>query len=167
MDLVQSTLQMLRSGIPMEEPGLRTNLLNLLTLMNKWDDLKKGKVPLENTFYLVGVPDPTGTLEKNEVVILRSDGALYGSVLVYRAPGKHPGDLHMVQAVKSQALEDIVGGGKNVIFFSVQGTRPLVHEIANGDFDGDLYWICHNQKVHSSQLNLMFERFVSFVLELV
>ena len=75
MDLVQSTLQMLRSEIPMEEHGLQPNILNLLTLMNKWDDSKKEKVYLENTFYLVEVPDPRGILEKNEVVILQSNGA--------------------------------------------------------------------------------------------
>lgn len=79
-----------------------------------------------------------------------------GPAIIYRAPGKWPSDPHTVKAVNTQALEEYVGGEKNAIFFSTQGTRPLPHEIAKGDLDGDLYWICMNEKVHHRYFDCSF-----------
>ncbi|CAM6088897.1 unnamed protein product [Calypogeia fissa] len=143
-ELAETTRHMLRAGIPMNDPGLHQNLVYIIK--NKFKDFAIGRVPLDGTFYVMGTADPTGTLKSNEVAIFENGCPVTGNVVIHRHPGKHPGDPHIVDAVYSKALHDIVGGEKNVIFFPTQGTRPLTHEIANGDLDGDVYWICENKK---------------------
>ena len=77
-------------------------------------------------------------------VCLRGDGKVWGKVLVYKNPGKHPGDVHLFDAVWDERLNPYVGLSQYTIFFSVQGDRPIVDEIANSDLDGDMYWVCEN-----------------------
>lgn len=77
----------------------------------------------------------------------RGDGRICGKVLVYKNPGKHWGDVHVFDAVWGERLNPYVGPSKYMIFFSTNGDRPVVDEIANSDLDGDLYWICDNAEV--------------------
>lgn len=65
-------------------------------------------------------------------------------MLVYRNPGLHPGDIHVVNARYVEALEDFVGNSKYGIFFPSKGPRSMADEIAGGDYDGDMYWISTN-----------------------
>jgi len=46
-----------------------------------------------------------------------------------------------------EALEEIVGNAKYGIFFSTKGERSVASEIANGDFDGDVYWVSRNPEL--------------------
>lgn len=46
-----------------------------------------------------------------------------------------------------EELVDIVGDAKYGIVFSTKGPRSAASEIANGDFDGDMYWVSINRKV--------------------
>lgn len=66
---------------------------------------------------------------------------------MYKNPGKHWGDVHLFDAVWDQVLVEYVGHAENTIFFSTQGDRPVVDEIAKADLDGDLFWICTNTEV--------------------
>lgn len=76
-----------------------------------------------------------------------NDGQLSGPVLVYRNPGLHFGDIHVLKATYVEELESFVGNAKYGIFFSCKGPRSVADEIAGGDFDGDLYWISRNPQV--------------------
>lgn len=75
-----------------------------------------------------------------------------GNVLVYKHPGLHFGDIHVLTAVYVKDIEKIVGNAKYAIFFPVKGRRSLADEMANSDYDGDLYWVSRNPKVSLSLL---------------
>ncbi|KAB1214810.1 putative RNA-dependent RNA polymerase 5 [Morella rubra] len=78
----------------------------------------------------------------------RSDnGQISGKVLVYRNPGLHFGDIHILKATYVKALEPIIGNAKYAIFFPCKGPRSLADEIAGGDFDGDMYWVSRNPQL--------------------
>lgn len=80
-------------------------------------------------------------------MICRDSGQISGDLLVYRNPGLHFGDIHRLKAVYVKELEEIVGNAKYGIFFSSKGERSVANEIANGDFDGDMYWVSRNPEV--------------------
>lgn len=75
------------------------------------------------------------------------NGQISGTVLVYRYPGLHFGDIHVLNATYVEALEAKVGNSKYAIFFPTSGPRSLTDEIAGGDLDGDMYWVSRNPKV--------------------
>ena len=79
--------------------------------------------------------------------VIRENGQISGNVLVYRNPGIHFGDIHILKAVYVPNMEFIVGNAKYGIFFSINGQRSAASEIANGDFDGDMYWVSRNPQV--------------------
>ncbi|PHU09127.1 hypothetical protein BC332_20987 [Capsicum chinense] len=68
----------------------------------------------------------------------RDNGQVSGRVLVYRNPGLHFGDVHVMKARYVEELVDIVGDAKYGIFCFTKGPRSAATEIANGDFDGDI-----------------------------
>lgn len=75
-------------------------------------------------------------------------GQISGKVLVYRNPGLHFGDIHVLEAVFVKQLEEYVGNAKYGIFFSTKGQRSAAYEMATGDFDGDMYWVSRNPEVN-------------------
>jgi RNA-dependent RNA polymerase len=76
------------------------------------------------------------------------NGQLSGDVLVYKNPGLHFGDIHVLTATHIPDLErKIVGFSKYCILFPITGPLSLAHEIASSDFDGDLYFISRNPQV--------------------
>lgn len=79
---------------------------------------------------------------------LVNDYVVADSVLVYKPPGLHPGDIHKFRAVPAPpGFMDFVGSARFGIFFSVQGKRSVVDEMASADLDGDEFWICLNVEV--------------------
>ncbi|CAM6095349.1 unnamed protein product [Calypogeia fissa] len=125
-ELAETTRHMLRAGIPMNDPGLHQNLVYIIK--NKFKNFAIGRVPLDGTFYVMGTADPTGTLKSNEVAIFENGRPVTGNVGIHRHPGKHPGDPHIVDAVYSKALHDIVGGEKNSAKTGKQVTLFPQHE---------------------------------------
>jgi RNA-dependent RNA polymerase len=83
-------------------------------------------------------------------MLCRGEGKISGKVLVYKNPGKHRGDVHVFDAIWDSQLDPYVGASQYTIFFSVLGDRPVVDEMANSDLDGDLYWVCNNEKARNS-----------------
>ena len=75
------------------------------------------------------------------------NGQVSGKVLVYRNPGVHFGDIHVLKATYVEELESFVGNAKYAIFFSRKGPRSIADEIGGGDFDGDMYWVSRNPEV--------------------
>ncbi|KAJ7973799.1 RNA-dependent RNA polymerase [Quillaja saponaria] len=142
---------MILSGVPLDESYVQHHLSILQT--EEFKSLKGGKLHVPNCFYLMGTVDPTGLLKRDEVCIIMEHGQLNGEVMVYRNPGLHIGDIHVCQATYVSKLESYVGNSKYAIFFPCVGSRSIGDEIAGGDFDGDMYWVCKN-----SQLLAHFKR---------
>ncbi|CAN6900697.1 unnamed protein product [Brassica oleracea] len=140
-----NALQMIMSGIPLDEPHLKDHLSILLS--TEKNDLKAGKLLVTESYYLMGTVDPTGKLKQNEVCVILESGQISGDVLVYRNPGLHFGDIHVLKATYVKALEEYVGNSKYGVFFPQKGPRSLGDEIAGGDFDGDMYFISRNPKL--------------------
>lgn len=80
----------------------------------------------------------------------RDHGQIVGEVLVYKHPGLHFGDIHRFSATYIEELPNFVGNSKFSIFFPAQGPRSAADEMANSDFDGDMYWVSLNSKVKSN-----------------
>uniref|UniRef100_A0A7C9APP8 RNA-dependent RNA polymerase n=1 Tax=Opuntia streptacantha TaxID=393608 RepID=A0A7C9APP8_OPUST len=147
MDDDFTVARMLLSGIPLEEPYIQWRLHVLANEEKK--SLKEGKLPIKESFYLMGTADPIDCLEEDEVCIIHENGQISGDVLVYRNPGIHFGDIRPLKATHKKSLEDIVGNSKYGIFFSTKGPRSLADQMAGGDYDGDMYWISRNPEVSS------------------
>ncbi|VFQ63046.1 unnamed protein product [Cuscuta campestris] len=136
---------MILSGVPLYEPHLQW-CLSMVTREEKVG-LKGGKLPISDSFYLIGTADPTETLNRDEVCVILDYGQIVGEVLVYRNPGLHFGDIHKLNAVHVKEIDEVVGNAKYGIFFSTKGHRSVASEIANGDFDGDVYWVSRNREL--------------------
>ncbi|XP_049934875.1 probable RNA-dependent RNA polymerase 5 isoform X2 [Nymphaea colorata] len=141
-------VRMLLVGIPLDEPYLQLKLSSLLREERK--RLKEGKVYISDCYYLMGTVDPTGKLRSNQVCIILDHGQIVGEVLVYKHPGLHFGDIHRFSSTYIEELPNFVGNSKFAIFFPTQGPRSAADEIANSDFDGDMYWVSLNSKLLSS-----------------
>lgn len=90
-------------------------------------------------------------------ISLNSDNRqVSGKVLVYKHPGLHFGDIHKLTATHIDGLQEIVGDSKYDIFFPTSGSRSLADEMANSDFDGDMYWVSWNSQVAFVSNNLPF-----------
>ncbi|KAL6627250.1 hypothetical protein ACP70R_030976 [Stipagrostis hirtigluma subsp. patula] len=144
--------RMILSGI---EPKDEAYLQSQLALMTKVErkGLQQGKIPIDDCYYLMGTTDPTGTLKREQVCVIHDNGQVSGEVLVYKHPGLHFGDIHRLTATRIDGLEKIVGNSRYAIFFPTCGPRSLADEMANSDFDGDMYWVSWNP-----QLLEQFER---------
>ncbi|KAL5572577.1 hypothetical protein UlMin_022174 [Ulmus minor] len=145
MDDDFTAARMILSGIPLEESYLQYRLSILMKEERK--GLRGGKLYVPECYYLMGTADPTGKLEKDEVCIVLNNGQVSGKVLVYRNPGLHFGDIHVLKATYVEELESYIGTAKYGIFFSRKGPRSIADEIAGGDFDGDMYWVSRNPQL--------------------
>ncbi|XP_043721200.1 probable RNA-dependent RNA polymerase 5 [Telopea speciosissima] len=137
--------RMILCGIPLDEPFLYRHLSVLAKEEKK--GLKGGKIPISECYNVMGTADPTGILKRDEVCVILDSGQMVGTVLVYRHPGLHLGDIHVLTATYVKQMENIVGNAKYGIFFSTQGSRSVADEMAGGDFDGDMYWVSRNPKL--------------------
>ncbi|GMN50613.1 hypothetical protein TIFTF001_019771 [Ficus carica] len=142
MDSDFTVARMIACGIPLDESFLQYRL-SVLT-KDETKSLKKGKLLIPDCFFLMGTTDPTGKLKSDEVCVVLDNDQVLGKVLVYRYPGQHFGDIHVLKATNIEELESFVGNEKNAIFFSQKGARSVADEIAGGDLDGDLYWVSRN-----------------------
>ena len=119
------------------------------------EKLKAGKLPLDKSFLLVGVPDFSRSLPADAVAVyvggdeLTRDASFEQDeeirVLLYGSPGMHPGDMHKVRVEYPPALRAMINGVDikriNVVFFPTVGARSLADQIKGGDFDGDKYGV--------------------------
>ncbi|KAA8523162.1 hypothetical protein F0562_009585 [Nyssa sinensis] len=81
--------RMILSGIPLNEPCLQHRLSGLATKERK--GLKGGKLPISESFYLMGTVDPTGVLKHDQVSVILDHGPLLG-----KARDLWPAKLQMV-----------------------------------------------------------------------
>ena len=146
-----SPARMLLAGFsPWDEPFLRQKVANILK--NELEKLGSGKVRVPGSLYLTGIPDPTGTLKENEVVVLAEGRYCEERVLVYRSPGTHAGDVQPSESVVPTAeLRQLLRGAaphmQNAIIFSIQGPRSLADKLSGGDMDGDEFVVLRPVKI--------------------
>ncbi|KAF3319962.1 putative RNA-dependent RNA polymerase 5 isoform X1 [Carex littledalei] len=145
LDNDRLTARMIYSGMPLDEPFLQYRLGLMMGEERK--GLQAGRIPISDSYYLMGTTDPTGKLLANQVCVILDKGQLSGNILVYKHPGLHPGDIHLLQATFVKGLERVVGDSKYAIFFPVVGPRSLADEMANSDFDGDIYWVSRHPEL--------------------
>lgn len=61
-------VRMMLAGIPLNEPHLQKRLSELAN--TERSILKEGKLPITESFYLMGTADPTGSLTGNKVCVI-------------------------------------------------------------------------------------------------
>ncbi|KAG0562111.1 hypothetical protein KC19_9G119100 [Ceratodon purpureus] len=147
----QLACEMLLSGLePSQEPFLQKVISEMIKYELK--NYSLGKVPVRDTAYLMGCADPTGRLERNQVVIIMGNGTRIcrEKVLVYKPPGLHPGDVHVFEATWIKEIEAHIGTGTYGIIFSTKGARSVTDEMAGSDLDGDQYWVSWNPELVDS-----------------
>ncbi|PHT51980.1 putative RNA-dependent RNA polymerase 5 [Capsicum baccatum] len=101
---------MIMAGVPLTEPYLWCYLSSLAK--EERNGLKSGRLPISDTFYLMGTSHLTDTLNPQEVCVVLEHGQIYGEVLAYRNPGLQFGDIHRLLAVPVKNLGDIIGNAK-------------------------------------------------------
>ncbi|KAF7035733.1 hypothetical protein CFC21_046550 [Triticum aestivum] len=139
--------RMILSGIQPEDDAYLQYQLAFMSREER-EGIKLGRIPIEESYYLMGTSDPTGTLKPNEVCVIHENGQISGDVLVYTNPGLHFGDIHVLTATPIPNLEkEIVGFSKYVIIFPISGPRSLADKMANSDFDGDMYFVSRNPQL--------------------
>eukprot|EP00794_Sanderia_malayensis_P004794 gene4794-5421_t len=100
----------------------------------------KTRIPVEKACLLMGVADPVGLLQDDEIFVqIKEDErspskVIIGRVLIYRNPCLHPGDLRLVTAVNQTALAQLM----NVVVMPTRRCRSsLPAQCSGGDLDGD------------------------------
>jgi len=131
-------MQMLRSGISVEETHLQKLLRSILN--NQLQSLKhQAKIPVADSRNLIGVSDQSGKLAYKQCFVhITADRQLFtinGPVIVVKNPCLHIGDIRILEAVDVDELSHL----KDVIVFPTQGPRPHTDEISGSDCDGDKY----------------------------
>jgi hypothetical protein len=123
------------------------------------DAVKRDACNLCHT-HLVGVADPTGRLPPNTVFMT---GVKHGdidveNVFVSRSPALEPEDGRMIPVITTKPVTmgakewewlQTLHFGALVFANPRMGQRPLPELIADGDLDGDLYFICWERNLLS------------------
>lgn len=93
-------------------------------------------------------PDPQKEEGSDESFDIKDDGSrvLEGNLLVSRNPCTHPGDVRILQGVDVPELRHLY----NVIVFPSTGVRPLCNMMSGGDLDGDVYFVCWDERILSN-----------------
>jgi hypothetical protein len=120
----------------------------------------KSRTKLQHTF-VVGVADPTGCLPEGHIFVtgLLKNGVCQEELFVTRFPCMERKDGRLLPVITSkpfrmtdQQWTDLMSRDVGTIIFanSGPGKRPLPELIANGDLDGDLYFVCWNETILSN-----------------
>ena len=128
----------LKSGLNILIEPFWLSLIRATYKVNTWELRAKTRIELEKAALLMGIPDPMGTLQDNEVFVNLGEeqGILEGEILIFRNPGLHPGDIRKVTAVNKPELKR----WKNVIVMPCRlATFSLSAQCSGGDLDGDKF----------------------------
>ncbi|KAL3799924.1 hypothetical protein HJC23_007397 [Cyclotella cryptica] len=111
--------------------------------------------------HLVGVADPTGKLPPNTVFMtgVKRGDLDVDKVFVTRPPCLEPEDGRVLEliATRPRGMSQNEWDWLNTLYFGalvfanqMEGQRPLPELIADGDLDGDLYFVCWDKKIVSN-----------------
>lgn len=113
------------------------------------------RAPLGKATSLYGIADPLGVLKPGEIYVQFSESFvdeltderyqnLRGhDVVVGRQPACRRSDMQKVQAVSHPDLSHLV----DVVVFPSRGQYPLAGKLQGGDYDGDLFWLCWEDRL--------------------
>lgn len=113
------------------------------------------RAPLGKATFLYGVADPRGVLEPGKIHVQFSTSFvdeltdekylnLRGhDVVVARQPACRRSDMQKVQAIIHPDLSHLV----DVVVFPSRGQCPLAGKLQGGDYDGDIFWLCWEDKL--------------------
>ncbi|BGP56785.1 hypothetical protein JCM8202v2_004415 [Rhodotorula sphaerocarpa] len=132
-----------------EEPFLRA-ALEVVRVRGLRDLKHRARIPLPDSYVLVGVPDTDGLLEPEECYAClrfpeRPNRVQYlsGRILVTRSPVMDPGDIRVLQAVGKvpPELDARFTSCANCLVLSTKGERSVTSMMGGGDLDGDTYQV--------------------------
>lgn len=115
----------------------------------------KLKTPLGKATFLFGLADPLGVLAPGEVHVQFSSSFvdevtdekylnLKGhNLLVARQPAVRNSDIQKIRAVVHPELSHLV----DVVVFPSRGQFPLAGKLQGGDYDGDIFWLCWEDRL--------------------
>ncbi|KAL5624132.1 hypothetical protein BROUX41_004192 [Berkeleyomyces rouxiae] len=115
---------------------------------------EKLRIKIPQSTYAYMTVDFLGVLEEGEIHLGFSKGfqvsehesvqLLHGEdVLVARSPAHFPSDIQRVKAVFRPELRHLT----DVVVFSAKGDRPLADLLSGGDYDGDMAWVCWDERI--------------------
>ncbi|KAF4550738.1 RNA dependent RNA polymerase-like protein [Elsinoe fawcettii] len=118
------------------------------------DMLQKLKIRLNKSVMPYGVADHKRVLKPGEIFLAFSQpfvdpdtgeswSHLEGDVLVSRQPAMRNSDMQRVRAVYRPELRHI----RDVVVFPSRGSIPLAQKLQGGDYDGDTFWLCFDQRI--------------------
>nr|GAT51679.1 RdRP-domain-containing protein [Mycena chlorophos] len=142
--LNQELFEMLMAGHDLTEPYVAL----LLHRFQKaaYDSLRsKLNIIVPRSYYLLGVVDPYGVLEENEVYINlpTRGGPQIGKLGFLRNPAYDADGYVVLNGVNKQRLSHIV----NAIVFPARGSTSQAARMSGGDLDGDLYFCTANPQL--------------------
>nr|OQO17828.1 hypothetical protein B0A51_15989 [Rachicladosporium sp. CCFEE 5018] len=151
----------LRAQILAEQAGYMPTecpiLAKAITYMvehNLQDIRKHIGAPCPRSTTVVGIADHTGQLEPGEVHLALSQPLSHDddetssifagmNVLVARHPTLRGSDIQKVRCVFQPGLAHL----KDVLVMSTKGRVPLASKLQGGDYDGDKFWICADERL--------------------
>ena len=137
----------------------------------------KANIPVEKSVVLLGICDPTFTLEHDQIFLqVRQDSfsrdiffqdpnnkeldlaaeiaksqLIQGNVIVGRSPCVLPSEIRTLKAVDARKT---MGHLVNVVVFSAKPfalrAKPVYALMGGGDLDGDTYWVCWDSELTDS-----------------
>jgi len=134
--------QMMLAGMDSTDESLRNSLLQILR--EKLTSVARGRFLIPDSYSLMVIPDHTASLPEGHVCVM-IEGVPWKvgeRVLLYKAPGMHPGDIRAAIAAapttEMGAHLDFAQQGQSGLIVSTLGCRSLMDMIAGSDFDGDV-----------------------------
>lgn len=128
----------------------------------EFQDLRsKPSLPCPESTYALGIADPLGVLKPGEIHLclsqpihdettdVRFNGVAGRDVLIARHPTLRGSDMQKVRCIVHPELSHL----KDVIVMPSKGQIPLAAKLQGGDYDGDEFWICANERLVKPFLN--------------
>lgn len=143
------------------EPFFRSLLINIFHRKFKCvKDETRIEIPLDKGRLMMGSVDETKKLESGQVFIqyslephhlMKNIKTVLGKVIVTKNNCFQPEDLKVFEAVDIPSLRHMV----DCIVFSQHGPKPHHSELC--DFDGDGYFVCWDERLHSIKNEMQVE----------
>ncbi|KAH3763783.1 RNA-dependent RNA polymerase 1 [Pelomyxa schiedti] len=127
----------------LEEPYL-FRLIHAIYRTESKELRRRARLHVEKGATLMGTLDETRTLQERQVFVsYRGNTRQTGTVLVWKNPCLHPGDVQVFTAIDVPSLHHM----HDCICFPSCGSRPHPNELSGSDLDGDLYCVCWDESL--------------------
>ncbi|KAI8080103.1 RNA dependent RNA polymerase-domain-containing protein [Gilbertella persicaria] len=151
--LHESVVRLLDAGFDLSNAYVATRVTMVFRQIMQAITVKY-KIEVPQSCTVTCVPDPTGTLEPGEIFLQLSSrrkdektgicvGQILGDVIVTRNPCALKSDVQKAKAVDSTALRMYT----DIVIFSVKGETSLASQLSGGDYDGDIVFVCWDERI--------------------